>query len=431
MQQTIPALQEALTHLKAGRQQQGKAILEKLISSSQPNPQAMHILSRVVRGEGDNKRSRALLEELISIEPDNAVFHYDLGVIELDENRPENAAECMRRANQIQPDNAIVLLHHAAALEMLGQTYEAAVIYQRCWSVALQHGSKLSSLPQSMQQMMMSGRERVYRETRALLEGALDEARETSGQQNSSRLEHLIRILLGEESPSMPAYQRPTGLFFPGLPDRAFMERQDFAWMSRVESQWQQIRDEFLALSRDNQFLNPYIDFDPASPNAEYWKGVNRSLNWASCHIYDKGKLDQNVAERCPVTIEALGQAPLMHVPGHGPETMFSVLEPGTHIPPHHGTVNGRLIVHLPLIVPENCGGLRVAGQTRTWKPGKCLIFDDTYEHEAWNESDETRVVLIYDIWHPDLSELEREAFSRFNQSIAKMNYDVLGPESN
>ena len=101
----------------------------------------------------------------------------------------------------------------------------------------------------------------------------------------------------------------------------------------------------------------------------------------------------------------------LTRIAGYGPEVMFSVLKANTRIKAHHGPINGRLIVHLPLIVPENCGAIRVGEETRTWQVGQCLIFDDAFEHEAWNDSDRDRVVLILDIWNPQLSLAEREAF--------------------
>jgi aspartyl/asparaginyl beta-hydroxylase (cupin superfamily) len=90
---------------------------------------------------------------------------------------------------------------------------------------------------------------------------------------------------------------------------------------------------------------------------------------------------------------------------------MFSLLAPNTRIPPHVGVTNTRLVCHLPLIVPEGCW-FRVGAETRFWKRGEALVFDDTIEHEAMNPSDELRVVFIFDVWHPDLSEVERAAVS-------------------
>jgi aspartyl/asparaginyl beta-hydroxylase (cupin superfamily) len=88
---------------------------------------------------------------------------------------------------------------------------------------------------------------------------------------------------------------------------------------------------------------------------------------------------------------------------------MFSLLAPNTAIPPHVGVNNARLVCHLSLVVPEDCW-FRVGAETRYWKRGEAFVFDDTIEHEALNPSDELRVVFIFDVWHPDLSEVERNA---------------------
>jgi aspartyl/asparaginyl beta-hydroxylase (cupin superfamily) len=87
---------------------------------------------------------------------------------------------------------------------------------------------------------------------------------------------------------------------------------------------------------------------------------------------------------------------------------LFSLLRPGARIPPHTGQINARLICHLPLIVPDGCG-FRVGNEVRRWIEGETLIFDDTIEHEAWNNSGRLRVVLLFDIWRPELSLEERK----------------------
>jgi aspartate beta-hydroxylase len=112
--------------------------------------------------------------------------------------------------------------------------------------------------------------------------------------------------------------------------------------------------------------------------------------------------------ERCPKTTAIIEKMPLAVVPRAAPAAFFSVLEPKTLIPPHTGVTNTRLIVHLPLILPEDCW-FRVGNEKREWQMGQAWIFDDTMEHEAWNGSDKTRVILIFDIWNPYLTALERE----------------------
>ena len=114
--------------------------------------------------------------------------------------------------------------------------------------------------------------------------------------------------------------------------------------------------------------------------------------------------------------MQALAGAPQPDQPGRTPTAMFSLLKPHTHIPPHTGVSNTRLVTHLPLIVPP-CR-FRVGNETRRWEAGKAWVFDDTIEHEAWNDSDQLRVVLIFDIWHPQLSSAERALIGAMTRGI-------------
>jgi aspartate beta-hydroxylase len=99
----------------------------------------------------------------------------------------------------------------------------------------------------------------------------------------------------------------------------------------------------------------------------------------------------------------------------------FSVLTPGSHILPHHGVTNTRIVTHLPLVVPGDCA-LVVGGETRRWQEGECFSFDDTFEHEAWNRSTDTRVVMLLDAWNPYLTDIEREAMTALIGGIGDFN---------
>ena len=98
----------------------------------------------------------------------------------------------------------------------------------------------------------------------------------------------------------------------------------------------------------------------------------------------------------------------MAEVPGYAPTAFFSILDRKSHIPAHTGVTNARLIVHLPLVVPGGCR-FRVGSETREWREGEAWVFDDTIEHEAWNESDIPRAILIFDTWHPGLTRADRE----------------------
>jgi aspartate beta-hydroxylase len=98
--------------------------------------------------------------------------------------------------------------------------------------------------------------------------------------------------------------------------------------------------------------------------------------------------------------------------PGFAPTAMFSRLEAHTQIPPRTGSTNVRLITHLPLMLPSPAR-FRVGNETKDWKMGKASVFDDTTQHEAWNNADASRVILIFDVWNPFRSEAERELVPR------------------
>jgi aspartyl/asparaginyl beta-hydroxylase (cupin superfamily) len=139
---------------------------------------------------------------------------------------------------------------------------------------------------------------------------------------------------------------------------------------------------------------------------------------WSAFHLYRAGQPIPEHAARCPATMAALATAPLPQIAGTAPMGLFSILAPRTHIPPHHGMLNTRLICHLPLIVPDGCA-LRVGAETRTVRAGEVLIFDDSIEHEAWNDSDAPRAILLFEIWRPELTAAERQALTVLFESVS------------
>jgi aspartyl/asparaginyl beta-hydroxylase (cupin superfamily) len=116
-----------------------------------------------------------------------------------------------------------------------------------------------------------------------------------------------------------------------------------------------------------------------------------------------------------------------MHdVTGHAPTAFFSILDAGAHIPAHTGVTNSRVIVHLPLVLPGACR-FRVGSQTREWRLGEAWVFDDTIEHEAWNDSAWPRAILIFDVWNPFLADGERAVIRRAIPAVAEFFGSVPG----
>jgi aspartyl/asparaginyl beta-hydroxylase (cupin superfamily) len=201
-------------------------------------------------------------------------------------------------------------------------------------------------------------------------------------------------------------WQEPTAFAYPGLPAIQFFDPAQFGWAPAVDAAAPAIRDELdTLLEAGTDEFRAYIQHQTVAPEAN--KALLGKKDWSILPLCENGWLTPSVIERCPRTWDAMLQAPLPRISGWGPTVVFSLLKAGAHIAPHSGMFNTRLVCHLPLIVPPGCR-FRVGNEVREWEVGKLLIFDDTIEHEAWNDSEEDRVVLIFDIWRPELSEQEK-----------------------
>lgn len=223
----------------------------------------------------------------------------------------------------------------------------------------------------------------------------------------SARIAESLRLMTGETLHEM-ALQQPTVHYVPGLPQLAWYDRADFPWAAALEAQTDAIRAELLAILADDHAFSPYIEGDTHGPARNY-QGLLDNPAWSAFYLWrDGAPVAANIA-RCPITAHALDNLPRPQIAGRSPTAMFSLLAPDTHIPAHYGMLNSRLIAHLPLIVPGGCA-MRVGDETRAWTQGELAIFDDSVNHEAWNRSSETRVVLLFDIPRPELDDDEKRA---------------------
>jgi Aspartyl/Asparaginyl beta-hydroxylase/Tetratricopeptide repeat len=230
--------------------------------------------------------------------------------------------------------------------------------------------------------------------------------------QVSPRFNEAIDILNGTRA---VYHQAPTNFYFPGLPNIQYFPNAQFAWVAALEAAAPAMKAEIEAILAEGAGLAPYVTANGDRPTR-----AHRLLNnpdWSAFYLWKDGtELTENTA-RCPLTRAALGTLPIPKIAGRSPMALFSVLRPKTHIAPHSGMLNTRLICHIPLIVPDGCR-LRVGNEVRAVEFGKAMIFDDSIEHEAWNDSDETRVVLLFEIWRPELTAAERNALTTMFEAI-------------
>jgi len=251
-----------------------------------------------------------------------------------------------------------------------------------------------------------AGRAHARREKRLIERGL-------APQQWSPRLRASLELAAGRgqfhvQDPTNAYVQDPTHYHYPGLPRIEFYDPGRFDWAPAIEAATAAMREELLGLlAKRADAIRPFARNDDGMP-----LGVSKALHdgrdWGVLALCEQGWLEPDNIERCPRTWETLlRNAPVPRVAGWGPSAVFSLLRPGAHIGAHTGMYNARLICHLPLIVPPGCR-FRVGNEIREWEEGKLLIFDDTIEHEAWNDSAEDRVILVFDIWRPELSEEEK-----------------------
>jgi len=237
-----------------------------------------------------------------------------------------------------------------------------------------------------------------------------------------SRIDRSLDILLRKRRVYRPA---PSFMYVPQLPAIEFYPREQFPWLDRLEAAAADIREELIEVLADGPAgLEPYINVDGVPQDR--WRELNKSRRWGVFYLWRAGKPETANLARCPKTAAALEGWPQCNLLGTGPSAVFSILDANTRIPPHTGVNNARLIVHLPLIVPAGCG-FRVGAETREWEPGKAFVFDDTIEHEAWNDSDQPRAVLILDTWNPYLSEAERELVTELTAGVGEYYKDLPG----
>lgn len=223
-----------------------------------------------------------------------------------------------------------------------------------------------------------------------------------------------LSIMRGEDSETLEL-QQPASYYYPGLPQRRFYERDEFAWAAAIEAATPSIRSELVAALADNALFQPYLTHQAGRPVTR--NTLDDSPAWSALQLIENGEVRADLADRFPATLAAMEQVPLCRISVRSPTVMFSLLQSGARIDPHHGEINARLICHLPLIVP-GAGALDVGGEARGWEEGKLLIFDDSVEHSAWNNAADDRVVLIFDIWRPEISETDQRAIAALFETV-------------
>jgi len=376
--QTETLIRDAAAALQRGDAASARTGLEKLTATGRASAQVWLILATVLRQLGDRKAEEAALDEVLKLDP-----------------------RAMR---------ALVMKGDLKATA--GDDRGANSFYKTAVRLADAGGSQLPADLKAEVERARRLSEHAAAQYREHLLGWLDR----QGIREDGRSKHFqqsLDIMFGEKRVYL---QQPSMYYFPGLPQVQFYEREDFEWVADVESATDDIRRELLAVLEEDGLFRPYMVSDPRRPPSGY-HGLVDNPEWSTLYLWENGGPVPGIADRCPRTMEAMQAVPLPHITTRAPSILFSLLRPGARIPPHHGVLNARLICHLPLVVPDRCG-FRVGNETRAWEEGKLLVFDDSIEHEAWNDSDRDRVILIFDVWRPELTAADRRAVTAMFEAI-------------
>ncbi len=351
----------------------------------------------------DAATARRLLGEL----PDNQTPWILLAQACNIEGDPVGEEAALQKQLEAEPRNLPALILTGELKARIGDDRAANSFFQ----AALNQAAAMPEVPPPLHPMLTRAQDFIAK-TQARFEAHLLEQLSISGLASEGRVGTAIDMLIGKKQLYL---QQPSSFYFPGLPQRQFYERGEFEWLAGVEAAAPAMRDELLNVLADGKDFAPYVEATADRPRA-----ANPLLDdpkWGAFYFWRNGKMVEENAARCPATIAALEAAPMPHIDQRSPIALWSLLKPGTHIQPHHGLLNTRLICHIPLIVPGDCA-LRVGNEVREWREGEALIFDDSFEHEAWNRSDQTRVVLLFEIWRPEISADERAALTAIFETI-------------
>lgn len=324
------------------------------------------------------------------------------------------AVAALDEALALDPYNFLALLSKGALVEKVSGERLAARVYEN----ALKLAPDDDKLPPNLRSPLTRARQVVEKTREALaahLAAQVGDLTGAGGELAQRRLEEAIGVYAGVRK----VYQNePLLLHYPRLPAIPFYPRELFPWLPDLEATTPVIQDELQGLlsARMDDFA-PYMQI-PAELPVNQWEELNHSRRWSSLFLWKDGDRQEAVCAACPKTAALLGGLPMANQPGFAPTAMFSALEAQTHIPPHTGSTNVRLLCHLPLVLPGPAR-FRVGNEAREWRMGQAWVFDDTIEHEAWNDADQLRVILIFDVWNPYLEAGERE---RINAMMAARN---------
>ena len=399
-------LREAAALRQRGDGEGERKVLDRAIAIVPPRPEAFNARGMRALADRDFPTAATSFARAVALDPGEPALRLNLAAAHRAAGDDAGDRQALQSVLDLDQLHFLAHLRMGELLQRQGLLSEAAPH----WSAVVQLAGNATDRPPAL--IDAEARARAFLEAHnAAFADALSQEFDKAGQvaTASRRFQACADTLLGRRR----IYTNQcAGVHFPFLPADEFFDRALFPWFAELEAATPAIRAEALAmLAGGGAAIRPYVRLDKGTPDTP-WSKLDDSRDWSACFLWEYGQRNAAVCDLCPETAAALARVPQTHLPGKAPSAFFSILKGGAAIPPHTGVTNTRAIIHLPLVVPEGCG-FRVGGETRAWREGEAFAFDDTIEHEAWNRSDQVRIVLIFDVWNPHLTQGEQEDLAR------------------
>jgi aspartate beta-hydroxylase len=378
------------------------------------------LLARFAMERGDAMRAANLMERVRMQEPNEPQLAVNLALAYAHSNRPAAARNLLEQTIATSPDFHQAWLILGQLKNATGDTAGSNKALFQAVRRAQDKGLWLSedTTPPHLLKTVLDAMERLRTWRRELFMGAFDALRIQFGADELKRVERALTGYLREwDATPADARQRPKFLYFPDIPSTPYLDIKLLPWAPKLIEAYPAIRAEAAQLISEKLPLPGFLTFKEGDRVEDYLTGSNAA--WDAFFFYRHGKRFDDNHLRCPNTSRLLESIELCRIRDQAPEICFSVLAAGSHIVAHYGVTNARAVVHLPLIVPPDCALNIVDGPTHHWKEGEPMMFDDTFQHEAWNRSNQTRVILLMDVWNPHLSEVEKQAMKLLVESIS------------
>lgn len=426
LQRTVDTLLAQATHWdRSGQTNRAESLCLQVLDQHIGHAEASLMAARLATSRGDLERAATLLQAASTRHPEHAELAIQLALALAAGGRLRAAVSPLEHIVAIAPATHLAWLILSLIRDRLADgpgalkaAYHAVISAQRA-GLWLDE----ATTPSAWLEPVVQAIERVRQGRRALFLDSFAALRAQHGNAALQRMDHALAAYLKEVDATPPdARQRPKFFYFPDLPSTPYLDPALQPWSRRLREAFPEIRAEALSVLHEQAQALPDFIPPPKHPSQQpFLGGASASPKWQAYFFYRHGRrFDANHA-RCPLTSSVLESIDLCRIADQAPEICFSVLNPQTHILPHHGVTNTRLVMHLPLIVPRDCALNVVDAGSHAWVEGQPMMFDDTYLHEAWNRSDSTRVILLMDCWNPHLTGVERQACTQLIEMISSL----------